>query len=79
MFTLMLVTLYSLFGDDIRNGFTAKSSDAFFDLLMMICLVVFSMEVLVASVVTEGYFLGFYFWIDVVATLSILTDINWIF
>ncbi len=79
MFTLMLITLYSLFGDDIRNGFTSKSSDRFFDQLMMICLAIFSLEVIVASIFQEDYFLGFYFWLDVVATLSIITDINWVF
>lgn len=46
---------------------------------MMSCLVIFTCEVLVASLVTDDYFLGFYFWLDVVATLSILTDINWLF
>ena len=79
MITLVFFTLYSLFGDDFRSAFTTKSQDPFFDALMFICLIVFSSEVIVASIFTEGYIFGFYFWLDLMATLSIVMDINWLF
>ena len=79
MLITILFTLYSLFGDDFRNAFAAKSSDPFFDALMLLCLIFFSVEVIVASIFTDGYIFGFYFWLDLIATLSILMDINWLF
>jgi hypothetical protein len=26
----------------------------------------------------EDYWLGFYFWLDIISTLSLLTDIGWV-
>ena len=31
-----------------------------------------------SSFVKEGYFLGFYFWLDLVATASMIFDIGWL-
>ena len=31
-----------------------------------------------SSIVIKGYFLGFYFWLDAIATLSLISDITWI-
>lgn len=79
MIALVFFTLFSLFGDDIRNAFTPKSSDPSFDAFMFICLLVFSSEVIVASIFADGYIFGFYFWLDLMATISIVMDINWMF
>ena len=40
--------------------------------------ILFLLELLLASVATPDYFLGFYFWLDLIATLSLITDIAWI-
>jgi hypothetical protein len=79
MIALVFFTLFSLFGDDLRNAFTTKTSDPTFDAFMFICLIVFSSEVIVASIFTDGYILSFYFWLDLMATASIVMDINWMF
>lgn len=31
-----------------------------------------------ASFAKDDYFLGFYFWLDVISTLSLLLDVGWI-
>ena len=41
-------------------------------------MIFFALEICLASIAKEGYFLGFYFWLDFVATVSLLTDIGWI-
>ena len=46
---------------------------------MLLCLIFFSVEVIVASIFTDNYIFVFYFWLDLIATLSILMDINWLF
>jgi len=38
----------------------------------------FSLEIVLASLVKEDYFFGFYFFLDLIATLSLITDIGWI-
>ena len=37
----------------------------------------FIIEILLASIVKEGYFNSFYFWLDLVASLSLIFDITW--
>lgn len=37
----------------------------------------FLLEILLASIVKEDYFLGFYFWLDLIATVSLIFDIGW--
>lgn len=39
--------------------------------------VFFSVELVVSSVVKPGYFLGFFFWLDLVAAFSLVPDIPW--
>ena len=36
------------------------------------------MEILLSGVSQKGYFNSFYFWMDVVSTLSLLFDVGWI-
>ena len=31
-----------------------------------------------ACIAKEDYFLGFYFWLDLISTLSLITDIGWV-
>ena len=74
--TLMtLITLWALFGDDIRLAATQRSADEGFLVMTYICLVCFAIELTVSSVCKEKYFLGFYFFLDFVATFSLLFDI----
>eukprot|EP00929_Paragymnodinium_shiwhaense_P002655 TRINITY_DN10295_c0_g1_i4.p1 TRINITY_DN10295_c0_g1~~TRINITY_DN10295_c0_g1_i4.p1 ORF type:complete len:1045 (+),score=162.02 TRINITY_DN10295_c0_g1_i4:117-3251(+) len=71
-----ILTIYALFGDDIRLGLTHKSMDPLFDTLTCVCFVVFGIEVVAASWGREGYFLGFFFVLDVVSTLTLALDLT---
>lgn len=75
---MTVVTVYSLFGDDLRLLAFTKPVDDTFNILTSISLALFSIELILASVVKEDYFLGFYFWLDLVSTVSLITDISWI-
>ena len=72
-----LITLYALFGDDIRMLSFTKAADSGFYILTAICMFFFMLEIVLCSIAREGYFLGFYFWLDLIATLSLLLDIGW--
>lgn len=41
-------------------------------------MIFFAIEIVVASIAKPDYFFGFYFWLDFVATVSLITDIGWI-
>ena len=72
---MTLVTIWALFGDDIRLCATTKDADEGFLVMTYICLVLFATELAVSSICKENYFLGFYFILDFVATFSLLFDI----
>ena len=75
---MTLVTLYALFGDDISLVFFTKSADETFNYITTFALVLFVVEITLNSLCQDGYFNSFYFWLDVVSTVSLITDISWI-
>jgi hypothetical protein len=38
----------------------------------------FAIEIVLASIAKDDYVLGFYFWLDLVATISLFADIGWV-
>ena len=74
---MTIVTLFALFGDDIKLGFYTKEVDASFDNLTFVCLILFSIEITLNAISQDGYLNSFYFWLDVISTLSLVTDISW--
>lgn len=40
-------------------------------------MILFFLELIIASIVNEDYFLGFYFWLDLISTVSLIFDIGW--
>ncbi|CAG9312300.1 unnamed protein product [Blepharisma stoltei] len=76
--TFMLVlTVYALFGDSFRALLTSQDADDGFYIVTIICISFFTLEIIVASFVKEDYFLSFFFWLDVISTISLITDIGW--
>jgi hypothetical protein len=77
--TLMtIVTLFALFGADFRLWFFGSWIDPYFYSLLIVCFVLYTIEILVNSCVAEDFKYSFFFWLDIVATLSLIVDIAWI-
>ena len=76
--TMTIVTVYALFGDDIRVAFFTKSEDTTFNIITCVALGLFTIEITLNALTQENYFNSFYFWLDVISTLSLITDISWI-
>ena len=74
---MSVVTLYTLFFDDLRVLFIEKKHDEVFYLITTICFVLFMIEIVVGSLCRYPYFMTFFFWLDLVSTLSMLPDIGW--
>ena len=73
-----MVTVWALFSDDIRILATNAYHDDVFNVLILICFAVFVLEIIFSSLGINEYFLGFYFWLDFISTLTILLDVGWI-
>lgn len=75
---IVIVTLYALFADDIKIAAFEKKNDEAFNYITSVVFGVFILEIIINSIVQRNYFLGFYFWLDILATVSLITDITWI-
>ena len=72
---MALITLWALFGDDVRLIAFTVDDDYAFVALVYLCLVLFALEMILASLAKKGYINSFYFWLDFIATASLLMDI----
>ena len=76
---LAILLLMSLFLPDIwtLSNAPTNSDDALFSILLAV-FILFVFETVILSFVQDDYFLGFFFWMDTLGTLSIILDIGWI-
>lgn len=73
---MTIVTIYALLASDVKAlAFDIEADDAFV-VLTCISMALFALELIAASVGKPGYWLSFFFWLDLIATLSLVTDID---
>ena len=70
-----LATIYALLGDDLRLLVFTKEVDEIFTVLSGLALLAFSVEIVLASIGIPDYFSSFFFWLDLISTVSIIADI----
>jgi hypothetical protein len=75
---MSLVTLYALVGDDIRLWVTDKNADLIFNSGLLISFLLFTAEIMLNTVAIDEFKYSFFFWLDIIATLSVVIDIPWI-
>jgi hypothetical protein len=75
---MTLITVYSLFFDDIRAAAVQPDYDGVFYGITCFCMVCFLIEIFFAAIAKEDYFLTFFFWLDLISTVSMIGDIGWI-
>jgi len=73
---MFLITIYALFAEDFKLLFFGKSADSVFYLLTSISLILFLIELIISSIAKDEYFNSFFFWLDLISTLSLVTDIK---
>ena len=74
---MTLVTVYALFFDDIRIIAFPKYADNFFFTITFIGICCFTAEILFASYAKKEYLYSFFFWLDIVSTISMIPDCGW--
>lgn len=75
----MVLTIFIMFIGDIQNGWLPATSDDAIDALQTVILVLFTIEIVITCFAKEGYLNSFFFWLDVVSTVSIIQDIGFMF
>ena len=58
---MTILTIYALFGDDIRLSATHVSADDYFYITSIVCLAFFTIEIVAQSFVKELYWFSFFF------------------
>ena len=71
---IVFMTFYVLFIDDIRALTINPAYDLEIDVSLFLCIGVFIIEILLNMLVNVEYRWNFFFWIDVISTLTILLD-----
>ncbi len=57
---------------------TTKEADPYFYSGLIVSFVLFSTEIFINSLVQTDFKYSFFFWLDIIATLSLIPDITWI-
>lgn len=72
------VTFYALFADDLRILALPMSADIPLDVITMIAITLYLIELVLSIIAIEKYFLSFYFWVDLISLLSMFPDVRFI-
>jgi len=71
-----VLTLFALTGDDMRMMFTTIGFDFWWNFLVVFCFFVFASECALSCLGKDDYFLGFFFYLDVVSTCTLILDLT---
>jgi len=74
---MALVTIFALVGDDIRLWVFTKDEDPYFYIGLIVSFALFTAEIMLNSIVVDDFQYSFFFWLDIIATLSLVADIRW--
>jgi hypothetical protein len=73
------LTLFALFASDIQASCLSQNVDIGFDITQIFLLFFFTLEVVLSAIAKKNYVGTFFFWLDVIATISLIQDITLIF
>jgi hypothetical protein len=74
-FILTTFTIYALFADDVRVLAFTKENDKVFDIIALTAMGLFSLEIILNIICQQQYFNSFFFYLDIISTISITFDI----
>ena len=75
---MSVVTIYTLFFDDIRViAFKPAQDDLFYN-LSFISMMIFTAEFIICCFALEGYFLTFFFFLDLLSIVTMVPDVGWL-
>jgi hypothetical protein len=75
---MTILTFYALFFDDIRIIYFEKEFDDIFYGLTAAGILIFFIEIVLSSYAKPDYPSSFFFYLDIISTLSMVPDCGWI-
>jgi len=75
---MAVTTIYALVGDNIRLFSTSQDADPYFFAGITLSLILFTLELLIQSCVVNEFKYSFFFWLDFIATISLILDVPWL-
>lgn len=72
---ITLITIYALLADDIRQLVFGLESDYYFDILTILSMGIFTLEIILNVLVKKDYFNTFFFYLDIISTVTMILDI----
>ena len=75
----IIITVFILIEEEIKNIVTKKKADAHFSVLVIIFMVYYIFELIAYSRIIKDYFLNFYFWLDLISIITTLLDVHWFY
>lgn len=73
-----IITVFVLFAEDLRQLTAGPNTEYIYYIAISVCFGIFVIEILLTSFASPNYLWGFYFWLDIISTLTLLLDIAWI-
>lgn len=75
---MTLLTIWALYIEDLRLLLMPMSVDDIFSGITLFAMLCFGMEICIGSYSKEDYIYSFFFWLDIISTLSMIPDVSWI-
>lgn len=75
---MTVVTIYTLFFDDIRVVLFKKKWDNIFYSLSFVSMIVFAVEFIISCFALDGYFMTFFFLLDLLSIITMIPDVGWL-
>lgn len=75
---MSLCTLFALFASDIKAAWLRIEVDEAFNIIQCTLLGLFGIEFILNCIAKKDYTLSFFFWLDLISTVSIIQDIDYI-
>ena len=75
---MSILTLFALFLSDIQTAWCPPSVDLPFDIIQLFVFISFTIEICLCTYVDPSYGLSLFFWLDIISTLSLFLDVNFI-
>ena len=69
-------TIFALFADDFRILALPNSGDDIFDAFIILCIVIFLIEIFLSVFVKINYNFSFFFWLDIISTVTLIFDLQ---
>jgi hypothetical protein len=76
---MTILTLIALFSNDLQTAWLAADIDFTFDIIQSTLLFFFTLEIIMTCIAKKGYIGSFFFWLDLISTISLIQDISFIF